>query len=462
MNQLLTVRDLSAYAQIHPTTLYKLVAAGGIPHIRRAGLGIRFKSEEVETWLGQRSPKAPAILGLLPKFDLTLEAYDRLIPGGVKMSPKDTWRYPFGTVRLRKTISGQDRWYIYCRVDGHRFREVVRHAQTRGEAVKVLISRVADAYREANGFKKEEKRIRFSDFAFIYLENYAKPNKRGWRVDASTLRVFKPFFGNSYLHEIGVLDIEQYRTARLNAGISRSTMNRHVALLKKMLNLAIDWGYLKENPARRVKLFSEKDNLRERILSPSEEVELLTKCAPHLRSIVLTALHSGMRRGEILGLRWYQVDLVKRLIRVEKTKSGKNRIVPINAVLHEELGRLQRLAGRSENVFSNPKTKAPIKDTKTAFYGATRRAGIKGLRFHDLRHTFASRLVAAGVDLNTIKELLGHSSLSTTQRYLHANAEQKRNAVEVLLRKLPAAADFVQAVSTRPEDAPLSAFLVVN
>jgi integrase len=200
-----------------------------------------------------------------------------------------------------------------------------------------------------------------------------------------------------------------------------------------MFNLAIDWGYAKDNPVRRVKLFSEDNlNLKERILTDDEEERLLEASKSHLRPIILTALHTGMRRGEILGLKWHQVDLAKRIIRVEKTKSGKNRFIPISEFLMLELVKLKKENGTSQFVFLNPRTRKPMTDVKTSFNAATRRAGIYGLRFHDLRHTFASRLVEMGFDLITVKDLLGHNSVITTQRYTHANAEQKKKAVHAL------------------------------
>lgn len=142
-----------------------------------------------------------------------------------------------------------------------------------------------------------------------------------------------------------------------------------------------------------------------------------------------------MRKGEILKLRWNQIDFSKSVISVENTKSGKPRLIAINKFLLEELLKLKRQNGKSEYVFLNPKSGRPLNDVKRSFPGAVRRSRIKGLRFHDLRHTFASRLVALGVDLITVKELLGHHSVRITERYTHSKAEQKRRAVEKLAKE---------------------------
>ena len=137
-----------------------------------------------------------------------------------------------------------------------------------------------------------------------------------------------------------------------------------------------------------------------------------------------------MRRGEILSLEWDRVNLNKRFLQVENTKSGNNRVIPINDVLMEELLRLKKLNEKSTFVFPN-------KSVRTAFENACRRADIKELRFHDLRHTFATRLVEQGIDLITIKELLGHHSVKVTERYTHPNAYQKKRAVDILSQICP-------------------------
>jgi len=379
------------------------------------------------------------------------------------MSPKGkTWHYAFGSVYLRQSKSGKERWYVYYRFEGRRIRKVIEGALSRADALKVLQVEVADAFRGKHGFKKEEKKIKFSDFAELYLENYAKVNKRSWKDDAYSLRRLNEFFDGSRIHDITPFDLERFKTERLKEGISKARVNRNLALLKKMFNLAIDWGYLKESPARKVRLFSEKDNLKERILTAEEEERLLEASSEHLRPILITALHSGMRRGEILSLEWHQVDLTRRTIRVEKTKSGRTRIIPVNDLLFDELMSLKKKDGKAEHVFLNPRTGKPIGDVKTAFNAAKRRAGIKGLRFHDLRHSFASRLIALGVDLITVKDLLGHHSVTVTQRYTHSNAEQKRKAVENLALTEAKPFKFVPNLSTRLEGRILNALFTAN
>jgi excisionase family DNA binding protein len=458
MDRLLTVKDVSRSLGLHSNTVYKLAQKGDIPYVKIHRRRLRFRKDDLDEWIARGSYKPSVFLESLTKVDLGLQAYDRLFlckKGGVNtMSPKGPWSYPFGSVFLRQTKKSGDRFYIYYRFEGKRIREAVRGAQSRADALKVLQMKIADAFRGKHGFKKDEKKITFADFCDLYIKNYAKVNKRSWKDDVYSTRILKSIFKGRSLHEIDSFAIEELKTKRLDEGISKARVNRNLALLKKMFNLAIDWGYTKENPVRRVRFFSEKDNLKERILTEAEEIRLLKTCADHLKPIVLTALHTGMRRGEILGLEWRQVDLVKRLIKVEKTKSGRSRAIPIDDLLRAELMKLKTKNGSTpscQNVFLNPRTSKPISDVKTAFSAALRRAGIKGLRFHDLRHTFASRLIERGIDLITVKELLGHHSVVITQRYTHPSIEQKKRAVESLVSRPGILPDSVPGMSPRME-----------
>lgn len=436
MDALLTVDEVAAILRVHPNTLYRRAKAGEIPSIKTSKSQVRFIEKDVKEWLGKhtRFLASNALLGDAVMTELSLENYDKLfLKGGAKVSPEGkTWNYPFGSVFLRLKKSGQERWYIYYRVDGIRIRKAVKNAQSRADALKVLQLEVADTFRGQHGLKKPEKRMTFTEFADQYYESYAKINKKSFISDWYMLKQLKNHWGAYDIRQINPLLIEGFRKDLLERGRTRSTTNRYLALLGKMMNLAIDWGLLTQNPVSRLKFFSEKANFRETILSLREEDDLLKKCPPRLLLIVQVALNTGMRRGEILGLRWCQLDLSARTIRLDKTKSGKPRIVPINGYLFDILMRQKEKSGSSEFVFPNPSTSKPFRDVKRAFNKASTDAGIEGLRFHDLRHTFASRLVAAGVDLITVKDLLGHHSVKVTERYTHSNAEQKKKAVEIL------------------------------
>jgi integrase len=260
---------------------------------------------------------------------------------------------------------------------------------------------------------------------------YATGNKRSWLRDKQMLKHLSHFLGSErQIGEIAAADIEGYKLHRRKE-VSGSTVNRELALLKRMLNLAIDWDlYLGSNPVRKVKFFQEI-NTGFRVLSKEEEKKFLANATPYIQDIALFALNTGLRIGEILSLKWEGVDLEKNLLTVFAEKTHKIRPVPINS----EAGRVLEfwtLGRKNEFVFYNHETGKPFVDLKTGFALACRKAEIEGVTWHTLRHTFASRLLNRGVDIVTVQQLLGHSTVIVTMRYTHTNLDSKKAAVAKL------------------------------
>ncbi len=171
-------------------------------------------------------------------------------------------------------------------------------------------------------------------------------------------------------------------------------------------------------------------NLRENILY--DEIEkLLYECVDHLKTIVVIALYSGMRLREILYLKWNDIDFNRKIIVVIQSNSmnKKTRKIPMNSMVSEAL---QGIKDNSEYVFCNPETGEPYHSIKTSFSKALKRAGLEGVRFHDLRHTAATMMVTSGVDIVTVQQILGHSDIKMTARYTHPTTETKMNAVNSL------------------------------
>jgi integrase len=218
--------------------------------------------------------------------------------------------------------------------------------------------------------------------------------------------------------------------------ISRRSVDICVARLKRMFNLSVDWGLMPSSPAARVRLFRE-DRRRVRYLTEEEETGLLDACSPQLRRVVLFALHTGMRRGEILGLRWQDVDTKNgvAIIPAEKAKGKRNRFIPLNSVALEVLDELPASLDRTALVFKNSEGGEWDRLRKHWEY-AVFAAGLEDFRFHDLRHTYASRLVMAGIDLAVLRELLGHRDFEMTLRYAHLAPSRLKAAVTVLEPKL--------------------------
>jgi len=446
-NKLLSVRDLSSFLHVHPKTIFKWKSLGKIPYSNING-SIRFSEKDIEQWINKRNyvPVDPPSIQI--KNDISPVEYDKMFLKGRSALSKNNskrWNYGFGTVYTRKNKDGKTRYCIdYKDPNGKRKREVIQHAQTRAEAILALQKRIEEIF--TRQFPAPEKNtISFKEFSLLYLENYAKPNKDSWKCDEYCLNAHLiPYFGNFKLCDITPLAIEKYRTERLSAGKEKSTTNRETALLRKMFNLSIQWGYCKDNPVNKVKLFSEKENQRNRVLSKEEETELLKECAPHLKPIIITALHTGIRKANVLNLKWEQINFNEREITVFDSKSKEYLTVLINDTLLNTLLMLKQ-ERISDFVFPNPETGKPFKTVRRSFNNACRRANIKDLRFHDLRHTFGSRLNQKGADIRSVQDLLGHHSLEMTKRYTHTNKKQKQDAVYLLDEKIP---------SPKPENPP--------
>lgn len=431
---LLKVKEVAAALEVSPSTVYKWVENNEIPYLKRPGLGVRFSQHAIDSWLEGNEVKPTPVpsLTFLPACSTSEPKGDKGV-AKAKTNARLHIGLKQGAVFPRTTKGGEIRWYLdYWDESGRRIQRVAKNAATQEDALRALIDVVTAAKQRK---QKEPIRATFSEFAKLYIESYAKVNKRSWACDNYTLEAhLKPRFGTMDLGAITALDIETYRVERLKAGVKKSSTNREMALLKKMYHLAMDWGYAVENPVLKIKLFSERDNLKERVLTEAEEAKLLAVCPAHLKPIVAFALNTGMRRGEILGLRWDQVDTKARTVRAVKTKSGRDRIIPLNDVAVDVLT-LQRTKATGEYVFPSTRGCGRLKDVKKAFQSACRKAGITGLRFHDLRHTFASRLIQRGADIVTVQKLLGHFSVTMTERYTHSGADAKKAAVGLLVPK---------------------------
>ena len=295
------------------------------------------------------------------------------------------------------------------------------------DAERLLNLRKSETLR---GVFRRPVKVTLAEFGKRYME-HAKANKRSWLRDEQMLEHLQKFFGaGRQLSDIGAADIENYKLQR-RTSVSGSTVNRELALLKRMFNLATDWDlYQDANPVKKVKFFREL-NTGLRVLSEEEEQKFLQHATPYVQDVARFALNTGFRIGEIFSLRWSQVDMEKRIISVLAAKTGKVREVPINVETLRVLQAWQHNK-RNEFVFYNSETGRPFVDLKAGFTLACRKAGITGVSWHTLRHTFASRLVKRGVDIVTVKELLGHSSITVTMRYTHTNLGNKRAAVQVL------------------------------
>jgi integrase len=240
--------------------------------------------------------------------------------------------------------------------------------------------------------------------------------------------------GDYLLCEISPKVINEFKIRRLSEGIKPATVNRELATMKKAFNLAVkEWEWVRDNPVLRVSMEKE-ENQRDRWLTFEEEEKLLKVCPDWLRELVIFALNTGMRLGEIISLEWKGVDLFRKTITIFKSKNKELRTIPINGVVFEMLKNKSRVKSIKTNlVFYTPSHTMYLKTSiDHAFKKALKKAGIEDFRWHDLRHTFATRLIQAGVDFYKVQKLLGHKTPLMTQRYAHHYPESLRDAVEVL------------------------------
>lgn len=321
-------------------------------------------------------------------------------------------------------------WYIDFTFHGQRIREMI--GPSRKGAEKVIAKRKAEiAENKFLDVRKDPGPVKFYDFAKEYLQ-WAKANKKPSSYDRelSRMRQVNTEFESKTLREITTWQIEKYKAKRKEE-IKPASVNREIALLKHMFTKAIEWSKVKENPAKKVKLLKGEVK-RVRFLMPDQVQAILSNCADHLRPIVTVAVHTGMRKGEILRLRRDQVNFAQGIISILDTKNHERRDIPMNGTVKDTL---KAIEDKGPYFFCNGDGKT-FANVRRSFETALRKSGIEDFRFHDLRHTFASNLVMAGKDLNTVRELLGHKDLTMTLRYAHLAPNLKKAAVDDLDRIL--------------------------
>jgi len=336
-------------------------------------------------------------------------------------------------------------WIRYAGLDGRIIYESSGSSRFKDAETLLLKQRQTISEGKQPEVRKKIPNVTFKELAKEYIV-WAE-RQRGFKPKAMLIAQLETIFGNYQLRHFNSRLLEQYQTERMLKGFrpgkkgnepqgnKPATINRHIATLKHMFTKAVEWELVEEEvlkKVRRVKLLQES-NRRLRYLSNEECQELVRACSSHLRPIVITALNTGMRRGEILSLKWANVDLKNGFILLEEgmTKNGQRREIPINETLRTTLTGLTRRLDLPY-VFYNPVTEKPYSDTKNSFDRACRKAKITNFRFHDLRHCFASHLVMKGIDITTVKELLGHKTLTMTLRYAHLAPSHKVKAVELL------------------------------
>jgi integrase len=321
------------------------------------------------------------------------------------------------------------------------------HSKTEAAAV---LDQMREAIRKGTFSHGPSSALTFEAFANVYQQRYVVDRQlRSADTIDQRLRLLRRRFGNRHLADINLGDIEDLRADLRAAGKKPATINRYLALLRNMLNWGVLRGDLAETPFRKgsqavIKLERE-NNRRDRRLASDEEGRLFGACTGVVHALVVAALETGMRKGELLSLRFGDIDFERNVIhiRAENAKSKRGRDIPIATT---RLRTLLKFLSQDANgeaklpdapVFSNEAGEA-IEDFRSDWDAALKKAGITNLRFHDLRGEFASRLVERGVPLSQVRDLLGHASVVTTERY----DRQKFEALEGAVKRLDTGESF--------------------
>jgi len=330
-------------------------------------------------------------------------------------------------------------WYIsYGDGHGRQFRESTG-CMRKEEARAVLNEKQHDRRVAKHPVLRRDKNIRFDNFAQIYQKDYCQVIKSKLFY-LQMLKPLKEFFGKFSLEEISLHLVQKYRNKRLsdvavNRGhaVSQTTVNRELAVLRHAMNTAAEWGYLRFNPIDKIKM--EREPKRERIFSDEEISALIAEAGLPMKYFILIAVNTGCRLSEITGLRWSEIDLKRKVITLTatRTKTQTIRHIDMNATLFELFSKLKLNREGSEYVFENPDTGKSFKWISHSWHRLLKRCKIDPPgRFHDLRHTAATRALELGASIVAVQHLLGHQNVSTTSRYSHATDKGKKEAVKLI------------------------------
>lgn len=377
-----------------------------------------------------------------------------------------------------KFASGKIVYYLYFRLDGKQVNYKIglaadlTPAQARDLARAKLgeVAKGQNVQEDKKKAREEAKKRKFLNFD-AYLTNKYKPylESRNPKTSDKTIGHLRSRFAH-FLHKdldkITAWDVEKWKTERVKLGRAPATINYSINTLKGALSRAVEWGMIESHNLSKVKTLK-YDNTRIRYLTESEESQLLqaifdrdqlirekrdsanehreirgkdllpcfsgVRFVDYVEPIILTAMHTGLRRGELLSLTWDDVFFPNKylVVKAGDAKSKKARTVPLNKTAYDLLRDWRQQNPFCHYVFISGEDKQ-LTDIKKPWLKIIEQAGVDNFNFHDLRHHFASKLVMAGVDLNTVRELLGHSDLKMTLRYAHLAPEHKAAAVNMI------------------------------
>lgn len=310
-------------------------------------------------------------------------------------------------------------------------------------SAKEALRKLEEDYSKKKFDVTDERNIYFDEYAKEYL-NFSRANKalRSHQRDETSMKRLLESFGSITLPRIKSHLIEKHKIKRIKE-VSPRTVNIELLCISHMLNKAVEWGYLKDSPAKGVKLLKYAKT-PPRFLTKEETALLLKNSSAWLKPIVVIMLNTGIREGERRQLKFEDIDYEHSRVLIHASKTKDYRSIPLNSealnvfqwleknyVAHFTQERMKRDKSQKDYVFCH-EDGSPVENIKKAFANACRKAGLKRVTPHTLRHTFASHLIMSGVDLRTVQRLLGHKNISTTMMYAHLTEDHLARGVEKL------------------------------
>ena len=332
-------------------------------------------------------------------------------------------------------IAGRCKWFRVGKVDAHTAKRCLKQFESDSAL---------------NSFKiTQAKPITLKQFIDSEYLPWSKSNKApaSSKSEGLSCKHLIDYLKDILISQIDQYSLDRYITERTGK-VSNRTINIELTCLNQMLNKAVEWGFIENKPIPKIRKLKEIKKAP-RFLTIQELNILMQKATAWLKPFITFAVNTGMRAGEISYLKWEHVDLANRLIKVANdvdhlTKSRRDRVVYMNNTVYKlllylkdhwihpnTLEALKRQPNQEKYVFCDDYGN-PIKSFYKSYIKAVRKAGLKGVNVHTLRHTFASYLAQNGQSVYVLKELLGHSEIKTTQIYAHISGQNLRDAVMCL------------------------------
>jgi len=325
-------------------------------------------------------------------------------------------------------------WYIDVRIGGVRIHR--KAADTKAEAKRIEEElKTKWRLKQLHVSEIKDEPVLFSFAATLYLEHCQKVKaKKTIELEKGSLnKHILPYFENKFLNDLTTEDLIEYQGIKKAQGLSNRTVNIHISIIRKIINFSIDRGLIHDTSIKKYPLLRENKK-QHAFLTPQEVQAIIENITDELtRKRVLFGVLTGMRPAELAYLTWNDVDLHTKTVKIQgkegfKPKTSQERIIPLCSTVFEILQELYQNR-KSKWVFSN--TDKPVLSIKKSLKTAARKAGItRPVSPNMLRHTFATTALMAGVNVMEVKEIMGHSQIGTTTRYLHTLQEHLKGAVE--------------------------------